>query len=282
LRIAPDRVRRLLTLAPVLALLLPAAGCAGRGGSAAAGAPGPAADPPAGGDEPASLVVEPIRTLAQTLAGRAAPFRSTLRVLPSQTHTSTPVHGTIDALEWLFAGWATPDSLYDVAAVEGTLDPLDAHRAGLARVIGLPSMAGPEQVSNTVFTALGLARAEAAVRLAREGTRRYPGDAGTRAELADALDAAGDGTGTLSAQVEDASGNRMMEGIDALRGTYGQLFQNSPDLRAEVTTRIRAGEFVIDEERASGMNLPGMPPELHAAIVYRVRGGRIVHVRLLV
>jgi uncharacterized protein (TIGR02246 family) len=82
--------------------------------------------------------------------------------------------------------------------------------------------------------------------------------------------------------VEDAVGNRMMEGMEALRATYSQLFANSPTLRAEVLNRIRAGEFVIDEERASGMNLPGMPPELHAAIVYRVRDGQIAHVRLLI
>ncbi len=82
--------------------------------------------------------------------------------------------------------------------------------------------------------------------------------------------------------VEDAAGNRMMEGIDALRATYSQLFANSPTLRAEVLNRIRAGGFVIDEERVSGMNLPGMPPEVHAAIVYRIRDGRISHVRVLI
>ena len=63
--------------------------------------------------------------------------------------------------------------------------------------------------------------------------------------------------------------------------TYGALFANSPSLRAEVPTRIRAGAFVVDEERVTGLNLPGLPAEMHAAVAYWVRDGRIVHVRVL-
>jgi hypothetical protein len=72
-----------------------------------------------------------------------------------------------------------------------------------------------------------------------------------------------------------------MDGAAALRATYGALFANSPALRAEVPTRIRVGEFVIDEERVTGLNLPDLPPEMHAAVVYRVRDGRVAHVRVL-
>jgi hypothetical protein len=39
---------------------------------------------------------------------------------------------------------------------------------------------------------------------------------------------------------------------------------------------------VIDEERVRGLNLRGFRCEMHAAVAYRVREGRIVHVRLLV
>ena len=83
------------------------------------------------------------------------------------------------------------------------------------------------------------------------------------------------------AVVEDSAGARLMDGAAALRATYGALFANSPALRAEMPTRIRVGEFVIDEERVTGLNLPGLPPEMHAAVVYRVRDGRIAHVRVL-
>ena len=85
-----------------------------------------------------------------------------------------------------------------------------------------------------------------------------------------------------SVVVENASGERIVEGEDGMRAFYGQPFTNSPELHAEVPSRIRAGDFVIDEERVPGLNRPGFPPEMHAAVVYRVRGGLIVHVRLLV
>ena len=83
------------------------------------------------------------------------------------------------------------------------------------------------------------------------------------------------------AVVEDAGGQPMMTGHAGLRAVYGPLFAESPALRAEVRTRIRVGEFVIDEEHVTGANLPGFPSELHAAVVYRVCDGRIVHVRVL-
>lgn len=44
-----------------------------------------------------------------------------------------------------------------------------------------------------------------------------------------------------------------------------QLFEQSPTLRTQVVTRITAGEFVIDEERVSGLVSEGMPPQLHTA-----------------
>lgn len=81
--------------------------------------------------------------------------------------------------------------------------------------------------------------------------------------------------------VEDAGGQPMMTGHDGLRAVYGALFTQSPALHAEVTSRIRVGEFVIDEEHVTGANLTGFPAEVHAAVIYRVRDGRIMHVRML-
>ena len=81
--------------------------------------------------------------------------------------------------------------------------------------------------------------------------------------------------------IESAAGQRMMEGRDGMRAVYAPLFANSPDLHADVVARIAVGEFVVDEERVRGLNLPGFPAEMHAAMVYQVRGGQIIHVRLL-
>lgn len=81
--------------------------------------------------------------------------------------------------------------------------------------------------------------------------------------------------------IEDASGNVVMQGHDGMRAMYGALFAQSPALHAEIITRIRVGEYVIDEERAHGINFEGFPPELHAAIMYRVVDGTIAHARML-
>jgi hypothetical protein len=81
--------------------------------------------------------------------------------------------------------------------------------------------------------------------------------------------------------IEDAAGNVFMQGHEGLRAMYGQLFAQSPDLHAEVVNRIQVGDYVIDEERASGVNFEGFPPELHAAVIYRIADGKIAHVRML-
>jgi hypothetical protein len=52
--------------------------------------------------------------------------------------------------------------------------------------------------------------------------------------------------------IEDADGNVLVTGRDAMRERYGRLFTGSPDVRAEVVTRIRVGSYVIDEERITG------------------------------
>ena len=79
--------------------------------------------------------------------------------------------------------------------------------------------------------------------------------------------------------VEDGSGTVLGQGIDAMRAAYSALFAGSPDLHADVLNRIRAGDFVIDEERVTGM--PGSSEPVHAAVVYRLSDGQIAQVRML-
>jgi len=73
----------------------------------------------------------------------------------------------------------------------------------------------------------------------------------------------------------------MAAGKAEITKLYSQLFEQSPTLSAQVVTRIAVGEFVIDEERVSGLVFQGMPPQLHAAVVYRVTEGKISQVQLL-
>jgi hypothetical protein len=51
---------------------------------------------------------------------------------------------------------------------------------------------------------------------------------------------------TPDAVVEDATGAVVMRGRNAMRAAYSE-FRASPDLRVEIATRIRAGEYMIDE-----------------------------------
>jgi hypothetical protein len=66
-----------------------------------------------------------------------------------------------------------------------------------------------------------------------------------------------------------------------MREQYGQLFADSPDLAVTIASRQAAGDFVVDEEHLSGFNFPGMPTEMVALCVYRVTGGKIARLMLL-
>jgi len=81
--------------------------------------------------------------------------------------------------------------------------------------------------------------------------------------------------------IEDGNGVRLMAGIDALRARYGALFAGSPALRADVVTRMRVADYVVDEEHVIGANLPGRPAEFKVVVIYRIRDGQIAHVRML-
>ncbi|PKN28043.1 MAG: hypothetical protein CVU65_00345 [Deltaproteobacteria bacterium HGW-Deltaproteobacteria-22] len=64
-----------------------------------------------------------------------------------------------------------------------------------------------------------------------------------------------------------------VKGSAALRESYSKMFKASPLLHCELERRIAVGDFVIDEERVSGLR--GGPP-VHAVAIYEVKGGKIV------
>jgi hypothetical protein len=82
-------------------------------------------------------------------------------------------------------------------------------------------------------------------------------------------------------RVRDFDGNVLMDGLEAMRGQYGSLFRDSPELKVDIPSRIEAGDHVIDEEYGSGIVMAGFPSEGHFAVVYRVRDGLITDVILL-
>ena len=79
--------------------------------------------------------------------------------------------------------------------------------------------------------------------------------------------------------IEDATGNVIMQGHDAMRAVYGELFGASAELHAEITTRIRVGEYVIDAEVVTGRR--GSADEMRVAVIYHLAGDVIDHVRLI-
>jgi hypothetical protein len=83
-------------------------------------------------------------------------------------------------------------------------------------------------------------------------------------------------------KVRDFDGNVLMDGLEAMRGQYGPLFRDSPQLSVEIPRRIVAGDYVIDEEDITGFVLAGFPPAMHAVVVYRVQDGLIHDVIFLI
>jgi len=79
--------------------------------------------------------------------------------------------------------------------------------------------------------------------------------------------------------VENATGTVVMRGDDETRVTFSELFRGSPDLRAEIATRIRVGEYVIDEERITGRR--GAADEIRVVAIYHLKDGVIDHVQLI-
>ena len=77
--------------------------------------------------------------------------------------------------------------------------------------------------------------------------------------------------------IEDGAGQLIYAGIATMRENYTQSFTHFPEVDCRITNRICIGNYVIDEERITGMG----PTERHAVAIYRVEGEKISHVRFL-
>ncbi len=88
---------------------------------------------------------------------------------------------------------------------------------------------------------------------------------------------------TVDCVIEDGSGKRLMTGQAEMKPRYWTLFDGSPELHCDIVSRIRIGNYVLDEESISG-RLPGTKPQLRRAVaIYRIdeESGLISHVRFL-
>ena len=86
---------------------------------------------------------------------------------------------------------------------------------------------------------------------------------------------------TYSADVviEDGENNLLMRGHDQIRERYGALFMANPELHCRIGNRMRIGKYVVDEEEVTGVSTS--PTPIHAIVIYRIEGDKIVHVRML-
>jgi uncharacterized protein (TIGR02246 family) len=83
------------------------------------------------------------------------------------------------------------------------------------------------------------------------------------------------------AVIKDGDGNVMMSGADAIRGMYGQLFRDSPDLSVTIKTRMAIGDYVIDEEELDGFVMTGYQRQVRSVCIYRISDGQIHELTLL-
>jgi hypothetical protein len=77
------------------------------------------------------------------------------------------------------------------------------------------------------------------------------------------------------ARIRQFDGSLIADGTNGLRSFYQPLFRDSPDLKAQILHRIAAGDYVIDEEEITGVNVPGYPATIHAVVIYQVKDGLI-------
>jgi len=76
--------------------------------------------------------------------------------------------------------------------------------------------------------------------------------------------------------VQDGNGNVLMEGLDRMKKGYGELFDQSPELRCLLAGRSVLGEYVVDHEIVTGRK----GGDVHAIVMYHVRNGKIDHVTI--
>jgi hypothetical protein len=83
---------------------------------------------------------------------------------------------------------------------------------------------------------------------------------------------------TYSAEIKlfEFPDKEISSGLEAMRKTYGRLFEREPDRKARIAKRIVQGDFVIDHEEVSGGGR-----EFKAVAIYRVKDDKIVTVWFL-
>ena len=81
--------------------------------------------------------------------------------------------------------------------------------------------------------------------------------------------------------VKNADGEITMDGMDEVRSRYSKWRADNPDIHYEIVRRIALGDWVIDEERVSGLAPPRSGEVLRAIILYRVSNRQVREILVL-
>ena len=78
------------------------------------------------------------------------------------------------------------------------------------------------------------------------------------------------------AVMQNDLGTVFAQGAEAIRAHFGQFLPQSPNLHAEIRSRIHVGAWVVQAEHATGLVLREPVPEFDIISAYRVEDGKIV------
>jgi hypothetical protein len=76
--------------------------------------------------------------------------------------------------------------------------------------------------------------------------------------------------------IYNADGTVLSDGLDQVRNSYRAAFAEYPDLCAKAVSRVRAGDWIVSEERAFRRN-----ETLHVLVAYQTDRDRIRRVIML-
>jgi hypothetical protein len=76
--------------------------------------------------------------------------------------------------------------------------------------------------------------------------------------------------------LQDDAENISAQGQEALRAHFGKFISQSPDLHAEIPSRLHVGSWVVQVEYTTGLVLDEPVPDFHIISAYHVEGDKIV------
>ena len=81
---------------------------------------------------------------------------------------------------------------------------------------------------------------------------------------------------SADAVMQNDPGTVFAQGAEAIRAHFGGFLTQSPNLHAEILSRIHVGSWVVQEEHGTGLVLGEPVPEFYIIDAYRVEDGKIV------